>query len=349
MIRNTTIENDGGLYIEETISYNSPNWVNSTPNFLRIYATLYYPENITQLSSGVPGLLLIHGLNQDHGEMLPMGETIATLPCVVLMPDLPGMGLSQGPVPAPSNFYYQGNYNASADYYLCLCSAIQGIRVIETLNFVNQSEIAVSGMSYGGLLSMYLGGIYYQHVHLVMPMSAIGEFNDTNIENTLYLLLGQQKSAIPASFWNNQMHFFDPIYYMNTPYYPPICWMMGTSDEIFYYECINGTYNNTPLLTEKYLETYPNFHHAQANSQFTIMYLLNYQFLNGPAPPSIQITSFNIISDLIGDRALIEVNVTNSQHVQSLEIVYSYKDLFADPWLRTTMTLVSTNGNTRYI
>ncbi len=145
------------------------------------------------------------------------------------------------------------------------------------------------------------------------------------------------------------MHFFDPIYYMNTPYYPPICWMMGTSDEIFYYECINGTYNNTPLLTEKYLETYPNFHHAQANSQFTIMYLLNYQFLNGPAPPSIQITSFNIISDLIGDRALIEVNVTNSQHVQSLEIVYSYKDLFADPWLRTTMTLVSTNGNTRYI
>ncbi|MHA1471826.1 MAG: alpha/beta hydrolase family protein, partial [Promethearchaeota archaeon] len=291
----------------QDIYFSSPNWVGAQPQNLTLYGVLLYPE-ITKSSN--PGALIMHGLNGEIEDAFDLAIPYLEKGFVVLCHSHPGHGRSEGAKPEPSNLYYEGAYNESAHFYLTLCGAIQGLRVLETLSFVNNSQIMVAGKSYGGLNAMWLAGILGDRIAGVTAYIAIGDIaNNLNYPDKLiFWILGKNPKEIPDSYVTDQLLRFDPIYYLNSSKLPPILWQIGTNDDFFHYSSIKSTFDSVQH-NNKFLQIFPNDHHGfpgyEGSSKFFIDYILN----NGSIPPQINITSISKTQDLRGDNLHIVLHV----------------------------------------
>jgi cephalosporin-C deacetylase-like acetyl esterase len=314
----------------QDIYFNSPNWVGAQPQNLTLYGVLLYPEII---KSSYPGALCMHGLNGEIKYAFDLAIPYLEKGFVVLCHSHQGHGDSEGTEPVPENLYYEGAYNESAHFYLTLCGAIQGLRVLETLPFVNNSQIMVTGKSYGGLNAMWLAGILGERIAGVTAYIAIGDIakNLNHPDKLIFWILGKNIREIPNSYKTNQLLRFDPIYYLKSPKLPPIMWQIGTNDDFFHYSSIKGTYDAVQHAA-KFLQIFPNDHHGfpgfEGSSKFFIDYILN----NGSTPPQINITSTSKIKDLRGDNLHIALRVNSTDEIDSVQIVYKYTDILGSTW-----------------
>ena len=322
------------------IYFNSPNWVGAQPQNLTLYGVLLYPEII---KSSNPGALCMHGLNGEIEEAFDLAIPYLEKGFVVLCHSHPGHGRSEGTEPEPGNLYYEGAYNESAHFYLTLCGAIQGLRVLEALSFVNNSQIMVTGKSYGGLNAMWLAGILGERIAGVTAYIAIGDIakNLIHPDKLFFWILGKNVREIPDSYVTNQLLRFDPIYYLNTSKLPPILWQIGTNDDFFHYSAIKGTFDSVQH-NNKFLQIFPNDHHGfpgfEGSSKFFIDYVLN----NGSIPPQINITSISKTQDLRGDILHIALRANSTEEIDSIQIVYKYTDILGATW--ESITLDSIDG-----
>jgi len=314
----------------QDIYFNSPNWVGAQPQNLTLYGVLLYPEII---KSSNPGALCMHGLNGEIKEAFDLAIPYLEKGFVVLCHSHPGHGKSEGTEPEPGNLYYEGAYNESAHFYLTLCGAIQGLRVLEELLFVNNSQIMVTGKSYGGLNAMWLAGVLGDRIAGVTAYIAIGDIakNLIHPDKLIFWILGKNVRKIPDSYVTDQLLRFDPIYYLNSSKLPPILWQIGTNDDFFHYSAIKGTFDSVQH-NNKFLQIFPNDHHGfpgfEGSSKFFIDYVLN----NGSIPPQINITSISKTQDLLGDNLHITLRVNSTEEIDSIQIVYKFTDILGTTW-----------------
>ncbi|MBY9020452.1 MAG: alpha/beta fold hydrolase [Candidatus Lokiarchaeota archaeon] len=314
----------------QDVYFNSPNWVGAQPQSLTLYGVLLYPEII---KSSNPGVLCMHGLNGEIEEAFDLAIPYLEKGFVVLCYSHPGHGKSEGAEPEPSNLYYEGAYNESAHFYLTLCGAIQGLRVLEALPFVNNSQIMVTGKSYGGLNAMWLAGILGDRVAGVTAYIAIGDIakNLNYPDKLIFWILGKNHMEIPDSYETDQLLRFDPIYYLKSPKFPPILWQIGTNDDFFHYSSIKGTYDAVQHAV-KFLQIFPNDHHGfpgfEGSSKFFIDFILN----NGSIPPQINITSISKIKDLRGDNLQFAIKINSTEEIDSVQMVYKYTEILGSTW-----------------
>ena len=314
----------------QEVYFNSPNWVGASPETLRIHGYILYPDEVKDIN---PGCLVMHGLNGDIEDVFDLIIPYLEKGFIVLAHSHPGHGMSEGAEPTPENLYYQGNYNQSAHFYLTLCAAIQGLRVLENLPFVNKSQIFVTGASYGGLNAMWLSGICGERIAGIVSYIAIG-----NIEKDLaypskliFWILGKNANDIGTSYLNNQLLRFDPIYYLKSPKVPPILWQIGTNDDFFHYSCIQGTFDAVPH-NNKFLQIYPNEHHGFPFFENSTAFFIDYVLNNGQPPPMINQTEICEKDGFIGTSLELSVKINSTVEVSSVRMIYNRLDIVGSCW-----------------
>ncbi|MFX0011891.1 MAG: alpha/beta hydrolase family protein, partial [Candidatus Hermodarchaeota archaeon] len=312
------------------VYFDSPNWVGASPETLRIHGYILYPDEIKEIN---PGCLVMHGLNGDIKDVFDLMIPYLEKGFIVLAHSHPGHGMSEGAEPTPENLYYQGNYNQSAHFYLTLCAAIQGLRVLENLPLINKSQIFVTGASYGGLNAMWLSGICGDRIAGVVSYIAIGDISK-NLDypsKLIFWILGKNANEIGTSYLNNQLLRFDPIYYLKSPKVPPILWQIGTNDDFFHYSCIQGTFNAVPH-NDKFLQIFPNEHHGfpffENSTKFFIDYILN----NGQAPPKINQAEISEKDGLIGTSLELTATINSTVDISSVRMIYNRIDIVGSCW-----------------
>ena len=317
-------------FIVQEIHFDSPNWVDATPTIIKLHGYLLYPE---ELKNKNPGCLCMHGLGGNANKSFEFAAPYLENGFMVLCHSHPGHGKSEGTNPTPNNFYYEGEYNKSSHNYLTLCGAIQGLRVLESLDHVNNSEIMVTGSSYGGLNTMYLSGVCGERIAGAIPYIAAGDYEKNNEDPTklLFWVWNKNINEIPDSYWNEQNLRTDPIYYLASDKVPPIFWEFGTTDEFFYHHCIINTYE-TVNHTDKYLQIHPNGHHGLFDYENTTKFFIDYIISKGSAPPKIDIKDHIKGNNILGDYLEIEVHVDSDVNIESVQVVYKYLDIIGTCW-----------------
>ncbi len=322
----------------QNIYFDSPNWVNSSPETLRIHGYILYPNEIKAIN---PGCLVMHGLNADIKDVFELTIPYLEKGFIVLAHSHPGHGKSEGAEPRPENLYYEGEYNESAHFYLTLCAAIQGLRVLENSTLVDNTQIMVTGESYGGLNAMWLSAICGDRISGLISYIAIGDISK-NIRypsKLIFWILGKSATEIQDSYLYNQLLRFDPKYYLKSPKLPPILWQIGTNDDFFHYSCIKGTFEAVQH-ENKFLQIFPNGHHGfpffENSTKFFIDYILN----NGTAPPLVNITQTNIVSGMIGDSLNLSIEVNSSSQISSVMVIYNRIDIVGSCWQKVYLNNV---------
>ncbi|MFX0057872.1 MAG: alpha/beta hydrolase family protein [Candidatus Hodarchaeota archaeon] len=317
-------------FTSQEIYFNSPNWVGATPENLTLNGFLLYPEVV---NSSNPGCLCMHGINDNAESAFKLAYPYLEKGFIVLCHSHPGHGKSEGAEPNPNNMYYQGEYNKSAHFYLTLCGAIQGLRVLENLSIVNNSQIMVTGISYGGLNSMWLAGICGERISGVVTYIALGDIvkNLQYPNKLIFWILGKSPKEIPVSYRNNQLLRFDPIYYLKSKKMPPIMWQIGTNDDFFHYSSIRSTYEAVNH-SKKFLQIYPNEHHGFPGFENTTKSFIDFVLYNSSIPPNITIQNVRKIGKLIGETLRVDIQIESTKVVESVKIYYKHTDILGACW-----------------
>ncbi|MHA1149939.1 MAG: alpha/beta fold hydrolase [Promethearchaeota archaeon] len=319
----------------QEITFKSPNWVDVIPSAISIYGYLLYPE---EEKGTHPGCICMHGLNGNANQSFEIAYDYLEKDFIVLTFDFPGHGKSGGPLPSHKNFYYQRKFNESSILYLTICSAIQGLRVLENLTIVNNSKIMVAGGSFGALNTFYLSGICGERIAGCQPIGAVGDIKSALVDPTklIFWLFDKSPDEIDESFWNNQARRIDPKYYLKSENLPPILLMISTNDEFFHYRQINGTFDAIKHNT-KFLQIYPNGHHSITTYHNVSKFFIDYIIYHDSAPPSIDVKSHHIEASLTGDVLKVRVEIKSEAEIKSVQVCYKYLDFVGVAWTRANL------------
>jgi len=311
------------------IEFQSPNWRGKDP--ITLHGYLLYPE---ELKSKNPACLCMHGLNGNANASFEQAFPYLEKGFIVLCHSHPGHGKSEGAQPTPENFYNEdGKYYEDTHYYLTLMGAIQGLRLLENLTEVNKSQIMVTGGSYGALNTMWLASIAGERIAGAIPYIAIGDIakNKNFPTKLLYWVWGHSVSEIPDSFWKEQIRWFDPKYYLKSDKLPPIMWQIGTNDEFFAEEGINGTLDAVQH-DQAFIQIYPDGHHGLPNFENTTKFFIDYILNGGSAPPKINVKDHKKDYGILGDTLSIEVEIDSERDIKSIQVCYKYLDIIGSCW-----------------
>lgn len=327
-------------FTAQEIYFQSPNWVNGDPAVLSLHGFILYPNNLKDKN---PASLIMHGLGKNANSSFEFAFSYLKKGFIVLCHSHPGHGQSEGASPTSDNFYYQGAFNETSHNYLTICGAIQGLRVLETLNYVNKSQIMVTGTSYGAMNTMWLSGICGDRIAGALPYIALGD-NKKLLEDPnklLFWLWNMSATEIPESFWENQNLRIDPKYYLQSEKIPIIMWQIGTADEFFHYLSINGTLGG--LSNQKFIQIYPEGHHGLSDYQNTTQFFIDYILNQGPEPPTINIELNEKKQHLIGNTIYFDISVNCDIQVEYVEVVYKYLDIIGQTWQSKKLSKYSPN------
>ena len=329
-------------FFSQGIYFDSPNWVGAELPTITLHGYILYPEEIKNKN---PGCLCMHGLFGKAEKAFDLAYPYLEKGFIVLCHSHPGHGKSEGAKPSPNNFNYEGEYRKTAHYYLTLCGAIQGLRILESFNLVDDSKIIVTGSSYGALNTMWLAGICGQKIVGALPYIAMGDMEKVIEDPTklFYWILGVNTNDIPESYKNNQNLRFDPKYYLKSNKLPPIFWQFGTNDEFFHYYSINGTYDAVSH-GFKSLQIYPNAHHGFPDFQNTTKFFIDYIINGGPSPPKINVKEHLKEFNIFGDTLKIEIDITSNRGIESVQVCYKYINVVGSCWKK--LELERTDSNT---
>ncbi len=345
--QNTTLEyiqplsgNTSFCEIKE-IFFDSPNWVNASPSVLKLHGYLLFPEVV---KSENPGCLCMHGLGNQANKSFRLAFVYLEKGFIVLCHSHPGHGLSEGEKPSPGNFFYTGDFNQTSHNYLTIAGAIQGLRVLENRTDINNSQIMVTGTSYGGLNTMWLAGICGERISSVNPIIAVGDNRKLTQDPTklLFWIWDINPYNIPESFWTTQNLRIDPKYYLESDKMPKILFIIGTNDEFFSYKSIGPTFiaANT---TEKYLQIHPNGHHVVFDYEESVSFFIE-STLNGTQGFLNTTINEEIIEQgLIGSNLKINISISAKSTVKNVQLAYRYLNLLGTGWKTTDLTNTSSD------
>ncbi|TFG11728.1 MAG: alpha/beta fold hydrolase [Promethearchaeota archaeon] len=315
----------------EEIEFESPNWRGKDP--ITLHGYLIYPEDFNS-SAKNPAVLCMHGLNGNANVSFNMAYQYLEEGFVVLCHSHPGHGESEGAQPDPENFYAEGKFYEDAHYYLTIMGAIQGLRLLENLSYLDTSQIVVTGGSYGALNTMWLSSIAGERIAAAIPYIAIGDIEKNKLDETklLYWVWDHSLDEIPDEFWEEQCRWFDPKYYLKSDKLPPIMWQIGTNDEFFVEEGINGTFDAVEHEEEAFLQIYPDGHHGLPFFENTTKYFLDYVLKGKSAPPEIDVKDHKKEFGILGDILSIKVEVDCKEDIKSVQVAYRYLDIIGSCW-----------------
>ncbi len=338
--QNTTTY-QGAEYNRTDLAFDTPNWVGAFPATFRVYATLFTPTNASGSIPLTPGVIVVHGTGQRRQTFFNAGLSYAALNCSVLLVDLVGHGASEGPKPTANVTIYQGDFNKTSYHYLAFCNGLQAVRAMRSFTtLVDPARIAITGLSLGGMTSEVVGAIYHDKIALVLPAGMINitcTFPETSVRN-LANFTYDELLDVPATLWQ----YMNPLNYMGMAQYPDICSFMGTTDEYFSYEGIDDVWQVLQTSSnQKWLQVAPNGHHTYPVDQ-TMHFILNYEFFNGPAPPTISITRAANTGGIM-EQLQIDATVTSAVPVLSAVICYKYIDIFGEAWRSKEMAFSGAN------
>ncbi|MBN1328148.1 MAG: alpha/beta fold hydrolase [Candidatus Heimdallarchaeota archaeon] len=335
-------ERDNDIILDDDIIYSydlnftSPNWLGQSEALIEIESDLYIPKSKMNSFGETQAMLLLHGLYSNKNTMKKIALNLAANGFIVLAPDLPGHQYSGGAKPTIENLFPCCNYSSLSHPFLSIMAAIQSIRVLQEIRQVNNSQIGIYGESYGGLIAMYLCGLYPEKLSLAIISLALGNFESFNSKSYFYSLLGTPKAELGENFWNSETaQIIDPIYYLRNPQCPPIAWMVSTNDEIFDINGLNNTYYSA--IGPKWLQIHPNGHHTISQHESTISYLANHIFNAEPAPPNFELITKTIKTNDLGDKAFIKAQISSERSLSSVELCYKYRNILGQPWKKIPM------------
>lgn len=307
----------GGYNLTEIWFY-SPNFVGKN-NSLKLKGYILYPKNMTSKN---PACLWMTGLGGIAGKALGFSSFYLERGFVVFTFDYPAHGESEGaedPNLKYEWFFDEGKFNQMSQCYLTICSSIQALRVLESIEQVNKSQIFVTGVSYGGLNTMWLSSICVDRIAGAMPCMATGgakDWHDYDKKNFILLLLKANKDF--EGFLNHQNLFFDPIYYLKSKKLPPILFVLGSRDEIFPYVSINTTINSISH-DGVFLSIHDIGHgYGIAHGGLSTAWnnFLNYTIFNGAKPFEFETKKINLSNNGI------QIDVNSTKTVIDAKISY---------------------------
>lgn len=325
----------------QEIYFDSPNWVNATPALIKLHGYLLYPE---KRKSKNPGCLCMHGLGNQANKSFELAFVYLEKGFIVLCHSHPGHGISEGAKPTSNNFYYKGNFNQSSHNYLTICGAIQGLRILENLTSVNNSQIIVTGTSYGGLNTMWLSGICGDRILSANPIISLGNNRKLTRDPTklLFWIWNINPNNIPSSFWSNQNLRLDPIYYLRSSKTPTSFFIIGTNDEFFDYNSIKTTFDATNT-TNKYLQIHPNGHHVIFDYKESIAFFIESMFNHTIIPPNILENRGEIKTNIIGSEFYVNLSVQDDSNIYNIQVSYKYINLLGVGWETIDLTKIANN------
>ncbi|NHJ85639.1 MAG: hypothetical protein FK734_09270 [Asgard group archaeon] len=330
--------------LQQEFFFDSPNWVNASPATIRLHGFILTPEG---LGGQNPGVLGMHGLfyNASPGLITPYLRK----GFVGLVFSFPGHGESEGAVPLPENIYLESltQYNTSSHFYLSLCGAIQALRILGSLPTVNASQIMVTGVSYGAIISMKLAAIYGNAIAGVLPYDFAGDFSKIKEyeESFLLYIWGQKLSEIPEQFYSETSAYIDPFRYLQASNItPPLFWIAGTNDEFFSIEMLTSTFDAITGENEKFLSIVPNKHHEGWATGSCIDMFIDYIIFAGPRPPTVQSVNYTKDATWRGSVLKIEVEIQVEGDPASVEVWYKFQNMLGIKWQKISMTKSNDNG-----
>ncbi|MHA1324831.1 MAG: alpha/beta hydrolase family protein, partial [Candidatus Helarchaeota archaeon] len=292
--------------------------------------------------TNLPAIVIIHGLHGSHNSMMDLGYFAAAYNYTCLLIDLPGHGRSGGPPPTqewiiPDLSNYTGTITPEilnhTHFYLIARAAIRAVDVLLNQSFVDPTRIAMAGGSYGGLTTMFASNVYWQRVRSAIPVVASGnlDISFSTPWSLTNLVVDPHLYDISIPPYSDLIHYFDPLYYVNTTHNPATLFVCGTNDDFFPLVTFNNTFYAT-YNTTKAMAMSPGGHHGILMKPWegTILYWLNYTMGNGPAPPNIQV-SRHVEPTFFGHALKIVANITCSSPISRVYFAY-HREVMGSPW-----------------
>ena len=325
------------------IYYTSQYW-NNTP--LRVYGALIFPDNHSGNLNKIPGILLMHGLGGNHRKMLDLAYLLASQNNSVLVIDMAGHGLSDGPPPTqewiipntddPSNI--TSDLLNQTHFYLVTRAALRGIDVLLNQSVIDKNKIVVMGNSYGGITSMFISNIYWMKVNTAIPIIAAGNLKVgfSTPYSFFNLIVNTNEIDLDSSSFSYFFQNFDPINYVNSSKNPSTLFICSTNDDFFPITNFNNTYYNTHNTT-KAISMTPGGHHGIQMYPMggSILYWLNHTLWNGSSPPKIQVNK-EIIPTILGSKIKINANISCNASISKV-ILATHREVLGASWIEHDM------------
>lgn len=328
------------IFNKTVILFDSPNWVGASQPNITLRGYLFHPEDVKENN---PGCLLMHDINARASSVFHLASPYLEKGFIVLCYSHPGHGESEGAEPDPDNLFFEGEFNEISHIYLTICGAIQALRVLrENLTEVDNSKIIVTGHSYGAMCAMYLSGICGDLFAGALPYGMVGDYEKSTEDPTklMFWVMGKKRDSFYSLPYKDVFSKIDPIHYLKSDKVPPILWQVGTNDEFFTINSINGTFNNVQK-EEVFLQIHPNGHHSLTNLENTTKFFIDYIINNGPSPIKFTVSDNSKQFSLIGDILEIETDVDSDLDLKSVEVCYKYLNIIGSTW--NTFNLVKSN------
>jgi len=264
----------------------------------------------TNISGPTPTLLFLHGYGGDYSGYIDVMRELAAIGGFIVMGiDHPGQGESTG-APELSSLTFLNVTTAPQDANLfhSVMAAVRAVTLLESLPYVDDSALVVSGNSMGAWTTLITSAID-SRVDGSIGMNVAGNLMNSILSGSLV------NSVIDPSYSNgtielqNVVRWFDSIAYARMLANPTLMFW-GSNDDYYPIFSIKDTIEefNAPLT----LSIIPNYGHGFQMSWIDVMIKwMNEQFTTGEELPSIQVSSVEHLT-LPGAAVTVTANVTNS-------------------------------------
>lgn len=171
-----------------------------------VTARLYRPIYAT-VNNKLPGVLVMHGGNNDKDTAAPVAIELSRRGFVVLAPDLDGHGDNSGSWDLAAMMAGKTFLGADVAY-----------DYLKTLPYVDASQIGATGHSLGGMMATALG-MTRPEIRAVVPQAECGPTDLSKIHN--YLCIQPGWESLPGS-GRNDASFWTPAFYKQYGFTQPI-------------------------------------------------------------------------------------------------------------------------------
>jgi cephalosporin-C deacetylase-like acetyl esterase len=275
-------------------------------NDVRINSVLVRRQNVSTPS---PTILHLHGYGGEYMDYMEFFRDLASAGFVVMGIDHPGRGDSTGiPELTPYTFLNVTNGPEDSNLYHSVWAAARAISLLDSLSYVNDSAIVVSGDSMGAWTTLIISAID-SRVDGVIPIIGAGNLMYSIMSGSLINSVIEPSYSLDSTEMQNIIKWFDPIAYARDLTQPTLM-LFGTNDDFFPIMSMKETIDtiSAPLT----LRIVPNWRHSlYGEFSSNIETWIESQFLDGPDLSSI-VVSFSEKFIIQGSIVSIEANTTSS-------------------------------------
>jgi len=307
--------------------------VNGNP--LRINSVLLKPSNTSSTS---PALLFLHGYGERYSDHIVMLRQIAAEGFIVMGIDHPGCGDTTGlPLLTLETFLNVTDGPESSNLYHSVWAAARAITFLESLPYVDQDAIIVSGDSMGAWTTFIVAAMD-SRIDGAIPMIASGNLMNSITTGALINSVIVPSYTIDSPEMLDMIQWFDPLAYARILTQPTLM-LFGSDDPFFPMASMQDTVAaiDAPLT----LGVVPNWIHGVYEPWTrTVSKWMECEFLNSSSLPSLDLIFQDGIS-IQGFSISVAATATNTSRAW---ICWRSGEPGA-VWIQTEMRLVNVSGS----